>query len=265
MVALALLASACGPTHRQRQQMMLASEERAEAAAAAKKANGTGPTGIAVGAPGTVGPAGPASAVPGTAADVDLMTYRLAPGDLIDIKFPFHPEENQRAPVRSDGRINLPIAGDIPAAGYTVDELEASIVEKASARLRGPEVSIVLTQLAEHKVFVGGQVGKPGFVVFRPGMTAMQAIVERGGFVDDSKMDQVVHIHRVGDQAMNDKIDLKDAFEGKTEDRTALAPNDILIVPRTFIGDADVFVDQWIRGLLPSIPRPGIDLPLLFF
>ncbi len=263
-LTLVFLATGCGPSSRQRQAMMSASERAA--------ANGTGSTTTPVAGAGTVrGSAGAVGqglapgANPAGGAVVDIATYRVAPGDVLDIKFPYHPEENQRAPVRNDGVINLPVTGDIEAAGLTVGEIQTLIIEKSRATLKGPEVSIVIAQLAEHKVFVTGQVAKPGFVPFRQGMTSLQAIVERGGFLDDAKMTDVVHLHRRGSATETRKLDLEGAFEGTAADRNVLAPNDIIIVPRTFIGDADVFVDQWIRGLLPTIPQPGIDLPLLFF
>ena len=75
---------------------------------------------------------------------VDEYTYRLAPGDLIDVKFPYHPEENERVPVRPDGRIGLQVIGDVMAAGLTVKELEQVVVEKSSTTLRDPVVSIVI-------------------------------------------------------------------------------------------------------------------------
>lgn len=265
-VTLVILATACGPSSRQRQAMMLASEQAAaaKAGAAGTSATGTSTSAVRTVVPGTVGP-GPSVATPAGAAVVDAATYRVAPGDILDIRFPYHPEENQRAPVRNDGRINLPVTGDIEAAGFTIGELQEVIIQKSSTNLRGPEVNIVIAELAEHRVFVTGQVAKPGYVPFRQGMTSLQAIVERGGFLDDAKMTDVVHLHRRGKAVESKKLDLEDAFEGVTEDVNTLAPNDILIVPRTFIGDADVFVDQWIRGLLPTIPQPGFDLPLLFF
>jgi polysaccharide export outer membrane protein len=241
--------------------MMLASERAAEA----QPGTTSGTLAPGSGAPGVVRAGVPGGGAPAGEVLVDEATYRLAPGDLIDVKFTYHPEENQRVPIRTDGRINLQAAGDIEAAGLTIGELESSIVEKSSATLRGPVVTIVIAQLADHKVYVGGQVTKPGFVVFRQGMTAMQAIVERGGFADDAKTDQIVHLHRTGKEVQARKLDLDAAFKGTATDLTALAPNDIIIVPRSFIGKADVFVDQYIRGLLPSIPQPGIDLPLLFF
>lgn len=197
---------------------------------------------------------------------VDPTTYRLAAGDVIDVKFTFHPEENQRVPVHEDGSIRLPVTGAVPAAGRTVAELAASIVEKSAASLREPEVSILIVELAEHRVFVTGQVARPGFVPFRPGLTPLQAVLERGGLLSDANTDQVIHLRRIGPRLARTQIDLSEEIAGRAPpDGVTLAPDDILIVPRTFIGDAGVFVDQWIRGLLPSIPRPGYDLPLLFF
>jgi len=235
-LAVAVLASGCGGAARQRQPAMMADAENAA------------PAGIAP-------PLDPAVAA----------SHPLSPGDLIDIKFAFHPEENERVPVRPDGRISLQSIGEVEAAGVTVRDLERIIAEKASVTLRGPVVSIVLVQLAEHKVFVGGQVQKPGFVIYRVGMTPLQAIVERGGFSSDAKLDEVVHLHRVGSQVETRKLDLRPEVEGDGPGPMALAPNDIIIVPRSFIGKADVFVDQYIRGLLPSIPTPGLDLPAIFF
>lgn len=214
------------------------------------------------GKPGTVGGG---SALQDPDKLVDENTYRLAPGDLIDVKFPYHPEENERVPVRPDGRIGLQVVGDVMAAGLTVKELETVVTEKSSKTLRDPVVSIVIAQLAEHKVYVGGQVAKPGFVVYREGMTPLQAIVERGGFVDDANTDEVLYISRIGNAVQSQRLDLEAVMDGDSTEQIVMSPDDIIIVPRTFIGEADVWVDQWIRGLLPTVPRPGLDLNTLAF
>lgn len=200
-----------------------------------------------------------------TNTQVNEYSYRLAPGDLLDIKFPYHPEENERVPVRPDGKIGLQVAGDITAGGLTPKQLEEEIIEKASATLRDPVVSVVVVQLAEHKVYVGGDVAKPGFVMFRDGLTPLQAVFERGGFLDTAKLSEVLLITRTGDQVQTQKLDLKAVVEGKQVEQMAMAPDDIIFVPRTFIGKVDVVVDQWIRGLLPTVPRTGLDLtPFVF-
>lgn len=243
--AVVVAATACGSPTRDRQSMMMAQ------AAAANRA-GAQP-GAAPGNPAIADAGGPAPIL-------NDATYRLAPGDLLDIKFPYHPEENERVPVRPDGRIGLQSAGDVMAAGMTVDELEREIIDKASATLRSPVVSVVIVQLAEHKVYVGGDVSKPGFVQFRDGLTPLEAIIERGGFLDTAKSDQVLYISRTGEAIRTERLDLKAVLAGESTEQVVMAPDDILFVPKTWIGEADVFVDQWVRGLLPTMPRPGFDL-----
>jgi len=222
------------------------------------------------GNPGSVdGPGGLDGGFAGAAGNsdklVDEYSYRLAPGDLIDVKFPYHPEENERVPVRPDGRIGLQVIGDVMAAGLTVKELEQVVIDKSSKTLRDPVVSIVIAQLAEHKVYVGGQVAKPGFVPYREGMTPLQAIVERGGFMDDANTDEILYISRVGNAVQSQRLDLEAVMDGESTEQVVMSPDDIIIVPRTFIGEADVWVDQWIRGLLPTVPRPGFDLNTVAF
>jgi protein involved in polysaccharide export with SLBB domain len=261
--AIALGAAGCGGSTQQRQPttMMLSAQHP-------QNPGEPGGAGGAGGAPGDVtGMSGLADGSGDAAAGkvIDAYTYRLAPGDLIDVKFPYHPEENERVPVRPDGRIGLQVIGDVQAAGLTVKELEGIIVEKSSLTLRDPVVSVVIAQLAEHKVYVGGQVAKPGFVTFRDGMTPLQAIVERGGFVDDANTDDVLYIRRVGGQVQSQRLDLDSVMDGESVEQIVMSPDDIIIVPRTFIGEADVWVDQWIRGLLPTVPRPGFDLNTLAF
>jgi protein involved in polysaccharide export with SLBB domain len=190
--------------------------------------------------------------------------YRMAAGDIIDVKFPYHPEENERVPVRPDGKIGLQVAGDIEAAGLTVEELEKSIADRASKTLRDPVVSVVIAQLAEHKVYVGGDVLRPGFVTFRDGLTPLQAVIERGGFTDTARADSVLYITREGMDIQAQRLDLESVITGESAEEVIMAPDDIVFVPKTWIGKADVWVDQWIRGLLPTVPRPGIDLNSAF-
>ncbi len=237
--------------------------------ASSVSATGAQTTGSAV-APGGVAttgtpgdPSNGATAVSG--AEAFDFTYRLAPGDLLDVKFPYHPEENERVPIRPDGKIELQIAGEIGAAGMTPRDLEKEIVRLSAVTLKNPVVSVTVAQHAEHKVYVGGDVAKPGFVLYRDGLTPLQAIVERGGPLDTADLDEVVLITRDGEQTQSVKLDVEAVLDGDSAEQITMAPDDILIVPRTWIGKADVWVDQWIRGLLPTVPRPGFDLNQVSF
>jgi protein involved in polysaccharide export with SLBB domain len=183
--------------------------------------------------------------------------YRLQPGDLLRVKFLYHPELDLKVPVRPDGDITLQVAGDIRAAGLTTMQLEKVIKERTSDRLREPEVSVMLALQAERKVYVGGEVRLPGFVVYRAGMSPLQAIVDRGGFTDTARIDSVLRLSPVQGDYQGTRLDLSKPLQDGRGDMTRLAAGDVLYVPRTFIGDVNAFVKLYIRGVLPIEPRVG--------
>ncbi|MCK6555405.1 polysaccharide export protein [Candidatus Binatia bacterium] len=183
--------------------------------------------------------------------------YRLQPGDLLRVKFVYHPELDVKLPVRPDGGINLQVAGDVHAAGLTVDELERAIVERTSDRLREPEVSVIVADVAELKVYVGGEVNAPGFVVFQAGMTPLQAIMSRGGFTDTARLDSVLRLSPSHPDNHATRLDFtRPLIEGSPE-WTEVDAGDVLYVPRSFIGDVNAFVQLYIRNVLPISPRFG--------
>jgi protein involved in polysaccharide export with SLBB domain len=183
--------------------------------------------------------------------------YYLFPGDDLRVKFEFHPEHDTRVVVRPDGKIALDVTGEIQAQGLTTQELADLIKEKSSVRLREPEVTVLVVQLGERKVWVGGQVRAPGFVAYQPGLTASQAIMNCGGFTDTAQVDSVLHIAQGDAGYMSTRVDLTDVVEYGAPDPVVLSANDQLFVPRTFVGDAGSFVQLYIRNLLPIPPRFG--------
>ena len=183
--------------------------------------------------------------------------YRLQPGDLLRVKFLYHPELDLKVPVRPDGNVTLQVAGDIHAAGLTTTQLEKVIKERTSDRLREPEVSVMLALLAERKIYVGGEVRLPGFVEYRAGMSPLQAIVDRGGFTDTARIDSVLRLSPVQGDFQGTRLDLSKPLQDGRADMTRLAAGDVLYVPRTFIGDVNAFVKLYIRGVLPIEPRIG--------
>ena len=196
-----------------------------------------------------------------SAADENFQnSYRINPGDMIDVKFAYHPQENERTIVRPDGRIELQVAGEVEAGGLTPHELEKSVAKAASVRLKNPVVTVSLSMQGERRVYVGGDVAKPGFVSFREGMTPIRAIVERGGPLDTANLGEVMLITREGSQVKSVKMDLRAVAKGEADQNVSLIPGDIVIIPRSFIGKADIWVDQWIRALLPVVPSAGFDL-----
>jgi protein involved in polysaccharide export with SLBB domain len=183
--------------------------------------------------------------------------YRLQPGDTLRVKFPYHPELDIKVQIRPDGDITLPLAGEIHAAGLSTTDLEQQIKERTGDRLRDPEISVMVAQLAQQKVYVGGEVLVPGFVPYYPGMSPLQAIIDRGGFTNTARVDSVLRLSGTQNDYQGTRLDFTKPLSEGTSPPMHLAAGDVLYVPRTFIGDVNVFVAQYIRGLLPTTPHVG--------
>jgi polysaccharide biosynthesis/export protein PslD len=183
--------------------------------------------------------------------------YRMQPGDLLRVKFLYHPELDIKVPIRPDGSITLQLAGDIRAAGLTTTELEKVIKDRTSDRLRDPEISVLVAQLGEQKVYVGGEVRIPGFVQFKAGLSPLQAIMDRGGFTDTARIDSVLRVSPSQNEYQGTRLDFTRPLSEGTPENALLLAGDVLFVPRTFIGDVNTFVKLYIRNILPLEPRIG--------
>lgn len=188
--------------------------------------------------------------------------YRLVPYDSINVKFTYHPDEDTKAPliVRPDGNITLEGIGVVKAAGLTPEELAQVIVEKSASRMKEPQVVITIAQYTPRKVYVGGEVKSPGVVLVQDGrsVTPMQAIFERGGFTYTAQPNNVVLIRDGGSETPKiGRLNLNEAMENGVAETAALLDNDVIYVPMSGIGRADLWVKQNIKDLIPwEILRP---------
>jgi protein involved in polysaccharide export with SLBB domain len=190
-------------------------------------------------------------------------TYRIGAGDELHVRFLYQPDMSEQLPVRPDGRISLGATGEITAVGLTPGELEKLIVERSSARLRDPEVTVVVTKVGEQRVYVGGEVARPGFVALRPEMTPLQAVLQSGGFKKTAKLESVLLLTPGPDGAFNAaRVDMKQVVQAGVPERVRLHPNDVVYVPATWISDMNDVVDQYVRGLVPAFPRVGVGYSL---
>lgn len=189
--------------------------------------------------------------------------YRIQAGDELHVRFTYQPEANEQVPVRPDGRIALATTGELEVVGMTPRELERVIEEKSARRLRDPEVVVVVTKIAERRVYVGGEVLKPGFVVLQPEMTPLQAVLQSGGFRITAKADSVLLLTPGPDGKFSAaRMDMQQVVEDGVAERVRLHPGDVVYVPRTWIGDMNVVVDLYVRGLIPALPRVGVGYSL---
>ena len=104
----------------------------------------------------------------------------LASGDVVKLTFSAAPELNQAQKIRTDGKLSLPLVGEVDAAGKTVGQLQAELIELYKSQLKTPEVTVSL-EASITSVTVSGAVHKPGKLAFERPTTVLQAIMEAGG------------------------------------------------------------------------------------
>jgi protein involved in polysaccharide export with SLBB domain len=184
--------------------------------------------------------------------------YRIGVGDDLEIKFAYNPELDEKIPVRPDGRISVPFAKQIKVAGLTTQEIEDLLSEKYAAELKRPEVTVIVHGFNGQKVFVDGEVFRPAIIPLLGPVTALQAITACGGFKDTARLTEVLVIRRTQGKPMVGIIDLKKFRHNIDPSQDILLmPFDIVYVPRSKIGEVDLFVDLYIRRMIP-FPLPAV-------
>ncbi|MFO7535121.1 MAG: polysaccharide biosynthesis/export family protein [Kiritimatiellia bacterium] len=181
----------------------------------------------------------------------------LAPGDDIEVKFFYAPELNERQFIRRDGKITLQLVGDIPAAGFLPSGLQQDLAGRYSKLIDKPEVAVIVRDMTNGLVFVGGAVTTPGQVAMEPRFTALDAVMKAGGFnAEMAAIRKVVVIRVVDGHYVGYPLDFEKVMKG---DRTVpfyLKSRDIVFVPRTRIADMNTWVDQHISKMIPQIGLP---------
>ncbi len=185
--------------------------------------------------------------------------YKIQFGDQLDIKFLYNPELNETMPVRPDGRITLQLVGDLMVVDMTPTQLAEALKSRYAAEIRKPEVTVIIRQFAAQKIFVDGEVIRPGLLPIVGPMTVSQAIAQSGGFGYDARKNEVVLIRQnPAGKPLVTVLDMEKWQRGidMTNDIN-LMPYDMVFVPKSPIGEVDKWVDQYIRKLLPfPLPSP---------
>jgi len=180
--------------------------------------------------------------------------YRIQPGDQLDIKFFYNPELNETVLVRSDGKISLQIVDDIQAAGLTPAQLDQELTRLYAQELQKPVITVLVRASTGHRIYVGGEVGTPSLLTLVPGMTALQAVINAGGFRETARPGAVIVIRKGPDnRAIPIRVDLEadNPLNGEASGQgdIPLEPSDIVYVPKSLIAHANLFVNQYIERL----------------
>ena len=173
----------------------------------------------------------PPAALQGTNA-TEIITLRE--GDVLKISFPANATLNTTQTIRRDGMISMPLIGEVKAAGKTPKQLEADLVDLYSTQLLSKEVTVEV-QSSTFPVYVSGSVLRPGKVMSDHPITALEAVMEAGGY-DNTKanLKGVTIIRHEGNSTRNYIVNLKRVVDGKSSESFYLKPGDIVIVPERF-------------------------------
>ena len=178
----------------------------------------------------------------------------LGPGDSIEIQVYRHTDLARKFQIPPDGRISYPWVGDIQAAGTSVVKLRDTIVNGLSSYILDPQVEITVTSLRSDRVYVLGEVLKPGIFAMDTSTTAIDAISAAGGFTIDAKWSDVVLIRGGLERRQAMSLDLKSLLkEGDASQNVPLRSGDILYVPPTYVADVSRFMahlEQIIKPIL---------------
>jgi polysaccharide export outer membrane protein len=162
--------------------------------------------------------------------------YRIGVDDRVQVTVWRNPELSVTGPVRPDGKISVPIIGDVEAGGRTPSEVAEIIKGKLSAYIRDPNVVVILTELRSHeflsRVRVTGAVRNPRSMPHRQGMTVLDAVLESGGVNDFSAPSRTKLYRKTKDKTEIFDIDLNDILrKGRLESNLMLKPGDVISVP----------------------------------
>ncbi len=186
-------------------------------------------------------------------ATAEVTRVVLEPGDQVEIKFVMTPEMDDLQTIRPDGRISLPYLQDVMAAGLTPAELQQRLEQDYAPELREPKIVVIVRELAQQRVYVGGQVLEPGLYPLQGRLSALEAVMLAGGFNENyAKRNSVVVVRQEGGKRYSQALDLRKSLKEDEIDPFILQPNDIVYVPETVITKVDRWVEQYLEKLVPS-------------
>ena len=179
--------------------------------------------------PSTAAGAKPAAPTQSAANDAD---YKIGPQDVLRIDVWKEPEITRTVPVRPDGKISLPLLNDVQAAGLTPTQLASSISEGLKRFITSPQVTVSVNEINSRRIYVTGEVTRPGAYPLLPNMTVLQALSSSGGFNQFAKV-KGIYVLRVEDgKQVKHPFNYKDAVAGKNpEQNILLQSGDVIVVP----------------------------------
>jgi polysaccharide export outer membrane protein len=156
--------------------------------------------------------------------------YRLGSGDKLRIEVYGQSQLSQSLQIRPDGKITLPLVGDVGATGRTSNELRDSIATSLKEYVNNPVVTVIVMEATSAQIHVMGEVSSPGTQVLTGPTTVLQALAQAGGFKEFAKRGDIRILRKTSTGVRTIDYDYKQAVKGRTEP-VFLQPGDTVVVP----------------------------------
>jgi polysaccharide export outer membrane protein len=174
----------------------------------------------------TVPPVVPASVAPPPA------DYVIGPDDVLQVLFWKEPQNSAEVIVRPDGLISLPMINDIKASGLTPEQLRQQVIGEAKKFIIEPDVSVIIKAINSRKVFITGQVARPGAYPLGVPTTVLELIATAGGLGEWANEKKITIMRTENGKPVSLKFNYKDVVAGKNlKQNILLKPGDMVIVP----------------------------------
>ncbi|MGA8870832.1 MAG: polysaccharide biosynthesis/export family protein [Candidatus Acidiferrales bacterium] len=158
--------------------------------------------------------------------------YVIGPQDVLDIDVWKEPELTRSVPVRPDGKISLALLNDVQAAGLTPTQLSEEITTKLKKFMTDPQVTVIVTQINSQRVYILGEMTRPGAYPLLPGMTVLQALSSAGGFTIFANSKKIYVLRSEGGKQEKLPFNYKEVVKGKNADENiVLKAGDQIVVP----------------------------------
>jgi polysaccharide biosynthesis/export protein len=171
------------------------------------------------------------------AADAAVLSeYKIGVGDALVINVWRNPELSLNVPVRPDGKISMPLIGDVAAADLTTDQLSQNITKSLTTFIRSPQVTVIVANPSssdfQRRVRITGAVSNPQSIPYREGMTVLDLVLLAGGPNQFASANKAKLYRKVGGELKVYPIKLDDLInDGEVETNYSLQPSDIVTVP----------------------------------
>jgi polysaccharide export outer membrane protein len=153
----------------------------------------------------------------------------LAPGDEINVTFSSAPELNTKQKIQPNGKVSMPTIGDVSAAGTTINSLQANLTSLYQPHLQDPTV-VVSLESAAAGVYISGEVLRPGKIPLDRPMTALEAVMEAGGFTKFANPKQVIVVRNEKGRNQRYVLNMNDALSGAESTPFYVRPFDVIYV-----------------------------------